>query len=107
MCGMFHFLVYTLGKVVSRVSESFPSKGKKKRRSQGVGPPIQKVRSAHEGERAESRRGWVLVCDRVRGPGTESWFETLRILRMFKKERKCSNVQMFVFKCSSVQVLRL
>lgn len=85
----------------------FSFQRKKKRRSQGVGPPIQKVRSAHEGERAESRRGWVLVCDRVRGPGTESWFETLRILRMFKKERKCSNVQMFVFKCSSVQVLRL
>lgn len=29
-----------------------------------MSPPIQKVRSAHEGERAESRRGWVLVCDR-------------------------------------------
>lgn len=38
MCGMFHFLVYTLGKVVSRVSESFPSKGKKKKVARGRAP---------------------------------------------------------------------
>lgn len=66
---MFHFWITLFVKVVLRVSESFPSKGKEKKRLQGVGPLIQKVSSAHEGERTESRRGWVLVCDRVRGPG--------------------------------------
>lgn len=55
-----------------------------------MSPPIQKVRSAHEGERAESRRGWVLVCDRCprTGGNRELDLKPLGrrgILRMFIK----------------------
>lgn len=70
----------------------------------GLSPPIQKVRSAHEGERAESRRGWVLVCDGVGGKSRVELETTGDIKNVYKDWR----VPMFRFRlCFQFRIFRV